>query len=56
MHPPLSDSEEAPQGEFIVPRHTDDPLLSRLRERSPEELDYLSVSYGLTQQLFRSWA
>lgn len=30
------------------------PLLHRLTERKPENLDYLGVSYGLTPQLLRS--
>ena len=31
------------------------PLLQRLSERRPEQLDYLGVSYGLTPQLLRFW-
>ncbi|KAI0276813.1 GNAT acetyltransferase 2-domain-containing protein [Russula aff. rugulosa BPL654] len=31
------------------------PLLQRLTERKPENLDYLGVSYGLTSQLLRFW-
>ncbi|KAF9236966.1 GNAT acetyltransferase 2-domain-containing protein [Melanogaster broomeanus] len=31
------------------------PLLQRLSERKPENLDYLGVSYGLTPQLLRFW-
>jgi N-acetyltransferase 10 len=30
------------------------PLLQRLTERKPENLDYLGVSYGLTSHLLRS--
>lgn len=29
------------------------PLLQRLSERQPEQLDYLGVSYGLTPPLLR---
>ncbi len=29
------------------------PLLQRLSERKPENLDYLGVSYGMTGQLLR---
>lgn len=29
------------------------PLLGRLSERQPENIDYLGVSYGLTPQLLR---
>lgn len=31
------------------------PLLQRLQHRRPEALDYLGVSYGLTQSLLRFW-
>ncbi|PBL02895.1 DUF699-domain-containing protein [Armillaria gallica] len=31
------------------------PLLQRLSERKPENLDYLGVSYGMTGQLLRFW-
>ncbi|KAF3919568.1 hypothetical protein ABW20_dc0102727 [Dactylellina cionopaga] len=31
------------------------PLLLRLHEKRPDELDYLGVSYGLTNQLHRFW-
>ncbi|KAJ3561455.1 hypothetical protein NP233_g10184 [Leucocoprinus birnbaumii] len=31
------------------------PLLQRLTERKPENLDYLGVSYGLTPPLLRFW-
>ncbi|RLN30293.1 UPF0202 protein [Panicum miliaceum] len=31
------------------------PLLVHLRERHPEKLHYLGVSFGLTQELFRFW-
>ncbi|GAA5924899.1 hypothetical protein JCM1841_005362 [Sporobolomyces salmonicolor] len=31
------------------------PLLQRLSERSPEKLDYLGVSYGVTPLLFKFW-
>ncbi|KAK7070913.1 N-acetyltransferase 10 [Halocaridina rubra] len=57
------DDEESPapanletdQQDFIVPRRNEKPLLSKLGERTPEEVDYLSVSYGITQQLFKFW-
>lgn len=32
-----------------------EPLLQRLSERKPENLDYLGVSYGLTPPLLRFW-
>ena len=31
------------------------PLLQRLSERQPENLDYLGVSYGITPLLFKFW-
>ncbi|KPI36300.1 uncharacterized protein AB675_7257 [Cyphellophora attinorum] len=31
------------------------PLFSKLSERTPDQLDYLGVSYGLTQQLHKFW-
>lgn len=31
------------------------PLLQRLPHRRPEALDYIGVSYGLTQALLRFW-
>ncbi|WWC62855.1 uncharacterized protein I303_105453 [Kwoniella dejecticola CBS 10117] len=31
------------------------PLLQRLSERKPEQLDYLGVSFGLTRDLLRFW-
>lgn len=31
------------------------PLLQRLSERAPENLDYLGVSYGITPLLFKFW-
>ncbi|WFC97046.1 N-acetyltransferase 10 [Malassezia brasiliensis] len=31
------------------------PLLERLSERAPEQLEWLGVSYGLTPSLFRFW-
>lgn len=38
-----------------VPRKSGKPLLSKLSERVPESLDYLSVSYGLTLPLMKFW-
>ncbi|KAF8836172.1 DUF699-domain-containing protein [Paxillus ammoniavirescens] len=39
----------------VRPVNTMPPLLQRLSERKPENLDYLGVSYGLTPQLLRFW-
>lgn len=41
--------------ETIVPRKSLPPLLLKLSERPPERLDYLGVSFGLTEQLFKFW-
>ncbi|EIW67515.1 hypothetical protein TREMEDRAFT_33355 [Tremella mesenterica DSM 1558] len=35
--------------------HQMPPLLQRLSERKPEQLDYLGVSFGLTTDLLRFW-
>lgn len=41
--------------ENITPRANLPPLLVHLRERRPEKLHYLGVSFGLTRDLFRFW-
>lgn len=41
--------------EELTPRTKLPPLLSRLTERKPERLDYLGVSFGLTQNLLKFW-
>lgn len=41
--------------ENIRPRTDLPPLLVHLRERKPEKLHYIGVSFGLTQDLFRFW-
>ena len=41
--------------ENIKPRTDLPPLLVHLRERRPEKLHYLGVSFGLTLDLFRFW-
>ncbi|KAI3748538.1 hypothetical protein L6452_11677 [Arctium lappa] len=41
--------------ENIKPRSDLPPLLVHLRERQPEKLHYLGVSFGLTLDLFRFW-
>jgi N-acetyltransferase 10 len=42
--------------ETIAPRRRIPPLLRRLDERAADALDYLGVSYGLTQGLFNFWS
>ncbi|XP_028411491.1 RNA cytidine acetyltransferase-like isoform X2 [Dendronephthya gigantea] len=41
--------------ETIGPRNNLPPLLLKLNERCAERLDYLGVSYGLTNDLLRFW-
>ena len=41
--------------ETIEPRKKLPPLLLKLSERQPERLDYLGVSYGLTEPLLKFW-
>ncbi|CAM0871752.1 unnamed protein product [Alopecurus aequalis] len=41
--------------ESIQPRANLPPLLVNLKDRHPEKLHYLGVSFGLTQELFRFW-
>ncbi|CAL4112336.1 unnamed protein product, partial [Meganyctiphanes norvegica] len=40
----------------IEPCKNEEPLLLKLSERTPESLDYLSVSYGITKPLLKFWA
>ncbi|XP_028651883.1 RNA cytidine acetyltransferase [Erpetoichthys calabaricus] len=41
--------------EVLSPRKNLPPLLLKLNERPPEDLDYLGVSFGLTPQLLKFW-
>jgi len=41
--------------ESLLPRSNLPPLLSKLNERKAERLDYLGVSFGLTQDLLKFW-
>ena len=41
--------------ERIEPRASLPPLLLKLNERRPENLDYLGVSFGLTESLLKFW-
>ena len=43
--------------EIIKPRGKNElpPLLQSLEERSPEQIHYMGVSYGMTQQLYNYW-
>ncbi|XP_066922128.1 RNA cytidine acetyltransferase-like [Clytia hemisphaerica] len=52
-------TDEEIEGDFleetIKPRKNLPPLLLKLNERKPERLDYLGVSYGLTNDLLKFW-
>ena len=39
----------------IAPQKSLPPLLLKLSERKAEDLDYMGVSFGLTQELFKFW-
>lgn len=51
----VDDDEVSLLEETIKPRKNLPPLLLKLSERKPEKLDYLGVSYGLTQPLLKFW-
>lgn len=41
--------------EHIEPRKKLPPLLLKLSERMPEKLDYVGVSFGVTEPLLKFW-
>lgn len=47
--------ESTQNDDTIVPKQGSEPLLSTLGERSPEAIDYLGVSYGITLPLLKFW-
>ncbi|CAG9859781.1 unnamed protein product [Phyllotreta striolata] len=51
----VDDSEVNLLEENVEPRKTLPPLLLKLSERPPERLDYIGVSFGLTEQLLKFW-
>lgn len=54
--PEVIKMEAGPSGllhEVIAPRSSLPPLLSELSERAPEKVDYIGVSFGLTEDLLR---
>lgn len=58
----MEDAEEEPEDkksnlreEIIGPRKKIPPLLKKTTERIAENLDYIGVSYGLTQGLYNFW-
>ena len=52
---PLNEEDVGLLEEYVGPRKNLPPLLLKLSERKPERLDYLGVSYGVTQELLRFW-
>lgn len=40
---------------FLEPRASLPPLLLKLSERRPESLDYIGVSFGVTEPLLKFW-
>lgn len=53
--PLVQDSEVDLLEEKIEPKSSLPPLLLKLSERKPEHLDYLGVSYGVTEPLLKFW-
>lgn len=51
----ITDSGPDLLDEIIEPRKSLPPLLLKLDEFKPRQLDYLGVSFGLTNDLFRFW-
>lgn len=51
----VQDSEVDLLEETIEPKSSLPPLLLKLSERKPEHLDYLGVSFGVTESLLKFW-
>ncbi|KAG5892783.1 hypothetical protein JTB14_032659 [Gonioctena quinquepunctata] len=51
----VNENEVSLLEECIEPRKSLPPLLLKLSERPPERLDYVGVSFGLTEQLLKFW-
>ncbi|KAK2580182.1 hypothetical protein KPH14_012448 [Odynerus spinipes] len=51
----VQDEEVGLLEETIEPRASLPPLLLKLTERKPENLDYIGVSFGVTEQLLKFW-
>ncbi|CAF1416813.1 unnamed protein product [Didymodactylos carnosus] len=51
----INDDDITLLNETIVPRTNLPPLLTKLQERKPEQIDYMGVSFGLTSDLLKFW-
>lgn len=51
----VEDDEVGLLEESIEPKKSLPPLLLKLSERTPERLDYIGVSFGLTESLLKFW-
>lgn len=51
----VAEEEVGLLNEHIEPRKSLPPLLLKLSERPPEKLDYMGVSFGLTEPLLKFW-
>lgn len=51
----IEETEVGLLAECIEPRKSLPPLLLKLSERPPEMINYLGVSFGLTEQLLKFW-
>lgn len=51
----VEDEELGLLEESIEPKQSLPPLLLKLNERPPEKLDYVGVSFGLTESLLKFW-
>lgn len=51
----IDDDEVNLLEESVEPKKSLPPLLLKLNERAPERIDYIGVSYGLTEGLLKFW-
>nr|XP_018667185.1 RNA cytidine acetyltransferase [Ciona intestinalis] len=52
----VNEEEVEAMDEVLTPRKSLPPLLWKLSERRPEQLNYIGVSYGLTAPLLKFWS
>jgi len=52
---PASQSEEVQESDSLAPKKGLDPLLKQISEVAVASVDYLGVSFGVSQQLFNFW-